>query len=309
MKDPYGRSIYNLRISVTRECSFDCFFCHHEGLWKESRVNNEYLSPREIKTTVKTLTKLGIREIKITGGEPLQREGILKIIREIASIKEVKEVSMTSNGFFLEEYASELKNVGLDRINVSLNSLYPDVFTEITHTSAKTLERVISGIKKARKEGLDPVKINFVALKDINVKEIPSIITFAKENNLHLHLIEYHAPNKEGEIYKKHFYPLKGLEGKLTDEAREVRIRKLHHRKQVIFPGGMVAEFIRPMTNPEFCKNCHRIRITALGEFKPCLMRTNNHVDFSDAFESEKPKQFIRKKFRKAVNLREPYFS
>lgn len=309
IKDAAGRTIYNLRISVNQDCNFDCFFCHEEGLWGEGTKDRTYLTPDDLQTTVSTLTQFGIREVKITGGEPLLREDIETIVRRISALKSIEDLSMTTNGYYLEELATQLKDAGLDRVNVSLNSLRPKVFAQITQTSRKHMQKVIAGIKEAKKVGLEPVKVNFVALKNVNIEEIPDIIEFAKENGLNLYLIEYHAPTKEEELYKRYYYPLDELEDTLTSKADHVEIRTLQHRKRAILPDGTEAEFIMPMANPEFCENCHRIRITADGKFKPCLMRTDNYVDFTSAFSSENPKVIIKKAFKEALKLREPYFS
>lgn len=309
IRDPFDRRIYNLRVSVNKGCNFNCFFCHEEGLWKKTSTGTNFLSPKEIETMVEVLTKYGINEVKITGGEPLLRKEILDIVHKIASIDEIEDLSMTSNGFYLEKFAPKLQNAGLDRINVSLNSLDPDTFAEITQTKPESLAKVIKGIKKAKNVGLEPVKVNFVALKNINIDEIPDIVTFAKEHNLKLHLIEYHAPNEDDELYQKYYYPLDDLMEKLETEARNIEVRSLQHRKQTILQDGTEAEFIRPMANPEFCENCHRIRITADGKFKPCLMRTDNHVDFTSAFEAENPSKVIKNKFFKAIENRKPHFS
>lgn len=308
VEDAYGRTIYNLRISVNQECNFSCFFCHEEGLWGQRPGDKTYLPPEEIQTTVNALTHFGIREIKITGGEPLLRKDIESIVKNLSVLNPIEDISMTTNGYYLEEHATHLKRAGLDRVNVSLNSLRPEVFAQITQTSRNHLQKVIAGIKEAKKVGLEPVKVNFVALKKVNIQEIPDIIEFAKENDLHLHLIEYHAPNEEEELYKRYFYPLDDLEDTLTSKAERVEIRTLQHRKKTILPDGTEAEFVMPMANPEFCKNCHRIRITADGKFKPCLMRNDNHVDFTSAFHSENPEEAIVESYTRALKLREPYF-
>lgn len=309
IKDPYEREIWNLRISVNQECNFNCFFCHEEGLWNHHPTQRDYLTAKQIQTTVKILTDFGIREIKITGGEPLLRDDIIQIIRKISLIEEIEDLSMTSNGYFLAEYARKLKKAGLDRINVSLNSLDPDLFSDLTQTDPSTLEKVITGIKTAKNVGLSPVKLNFVALKDINVTEIPKVIDFARNNKLELHLIEFHAPKGKEDLYDRYYYSLDDLEEQLLSRADHVKIRKLQHRKKVIMPNGTGAELVRPRTNPEFCENCHRIRITARGGFKPCLMRTENHINFRPAFSSENPQKSIEKAFKKAIHRRTPYFS
>lgn len=309
VEDVCGRAIYNLRISVNQSCNFDCFFCHEEGEWNCQRLSDEQtLSPKQIETTVRVLSRFGIREVKITGGEPLQRDGIIEIIRRISSIEEIEDLSMTSNGYYLNDFAPKLKNAGLDRINVSLNSLDPDIFSKITHTNPETLRKVKRGLQKAKSVDLSPIKINFVALKGINIKEIPRIITFAEKNGFQLHLIEYHAPNEENELYQKYYYSLDELAETLTSKAEEVKIRKLQHRKKAILPDGTKTEFIRPMANPEFCQNCHRMRITSQGEFKPCLMKADNYVSFKAAFNSKDPENFIERKFRRALQLRSPHF-
>ncbi len=158
--DPHGRMVNSLRVSITQRCNFDCFFCHQEG---ESGPDGE-ATPEEIEAIVSVAAELGIGKVKITGGEPLLREDIAEIIRRISS--HMGEVSMTTNGYLLNEKACELKEAGLDRVNVSFHSGNPDVFCKIN--GSDSYPRVKDGIAAAKRCGLNPVKLNMVVMKGIN---------------------------------------------------------------------------------------------------------------------------------------------
>ena len=312
LHDRFGRYIKNLRISVTPLCNLNCFYCHREGIYsfyhciKEKRTKR-LLSADEIKKVVRVTTEFGIREVKLTGGEPLLREDILTIIERIREIRQIIDISLVTNGHFLENLAYKLKESGLDRINVSLPSLNSEKYSFITgYTKKDGVDKVLKGIKNAVEAGLKPVKINIVVLKGINDNEISDYIDLANKVNASVQFIELQDPNGfNSKFFSKYFYPLKDLETQLEKDAEKVIVREMHHRKRFIINGTEI-EIVRPMFNREFCMHCTRIRITAEGEFKPCLMRDDNHIDFSAYIDNE---NMLRQKFLEAVLRREPYFS
>ena len=287
--DRFGRVITNLRISVTSRCNLNCFYCHREGYSTDSE-----LTPDEISEFAEAFRKLGIRKVKITGGEPLIRKDIIEIIEKLP---EFKEISMTTNGTLLKKYAEDLKNSGLSRVNVSLDTLDREKYRAMTRGGR--IERVIDGIEAAVEAELTPVKVNMVVIDGFNLDEIDNMIEFVRKfkGKAILQLIELVPLNNNFSGY----FDVYSLIDKFKD-AKEVRIRSMQRRKQFIFDDYAV-ELVKPVDNSEFCKACNRIRITADGKIKPCLMRNDNLVDIRGL----KGEDLINA-IKKAVLLREPYY-
>lgn len=266
MKDKFGRAIDCLRISVTQRCNLNCIYCHHEG---EFNPGPE-LSPLKIKEIIEVFSEMGIRKVKITGGEPLVRTDILEIVKKISGISGIDEVSMTSNGLQLENLAADLKKAGLSRINIGCDSM--------TSVLPKNIKKVKKGLAAVRDVGLDPVKINMVVLKGINEGDIEKMIDFARVNHVILQLIELIDVNKS--YYQKHYFPLDDVELELEKKAFQVRTRKMQARNQY-FLDGVVVETVRP-SKGGFCLKCPKIRLTSDGRIKPCLMRQDNLTVFEN---------------------------
>lgn len=266
MIDRYGRNIDYLRISVTQKCNLDCTYCHHEG---EHNPVTE-ISPDEIKRIVKIFAKFGISKLKITGGEPLIREDILEIVRNISSIDGIEEISMTSNGFLLERLAVDLKKAGLARINIGCDSL--------TSVLPKNLEKGKNAVLAAQNAGLTPVKINMVVLKGINNDEIEKMICFARENHAILQLIE--LINIDAYFYEKHYFSLEDVEKNIEKRSSRVETRRMHSRKKY-FLDDVIVEIVKPHEK-DFCSNCNKIRVTSDGRIKPCLMSKDNLLVFEN---------------------------
>jgi cyclic pyranopterin phosphate synthase len=302
IKDPFGRSVTDLRISITQRCNFNCFYCHREGEDKSKEIE---MTPEEIERIVRISSKLGIKKVKLTGGEPLLREDIVEIVSRTSSIPGITEVAITTNGTLLNKYANQLSESGLTRINVSLDTLIPKIYRKIT--CSNSIKMVIEGIKTAVEAGLSPVKINMVLLKGLNEDHIWEMIHFTIENKLILQLIEF-EDFEENEIYKKHHLDLEKIEDELEESAWEIRIRKMQHRKKILLNGGGEVEIVKPMHNTLFCENCRKMRITSDGKFKPCLFRSDNHIDFLTPMREGISDEGLKKLFLEAVDRRRPYF-
>ncbi|WP_457752378.1 GTP 3',8-cyclase MoaA [Thermococcus sp.] len=303
--DRFGRPATNLRISLTQECNFRCFFCHREG--QRFSANGE-MTPEEIERLVMIASRLGIRKVKLTGGEPTVREDIIEIIRRIKPY--VKDLSMTTNGSHLKELAEPLARAGLDRVNVSLHSLKPEVYKKITGVDA--LHDVLEGIEEAVKY-LSPVKLNMTVMKGLNEDEIWDMIEFSAKTGAILQLIELEAPREmtETAFFRRYFYPLRPVERELERRAVETRERRMHRRKKYFVPteyGIAEVEVVRAMHNTIFCANCTRLRVTSNGKFKTCLLRNNDLIDFLSAMRSGASDEKLVDIFRKAVLMREPYW-
>ena len=288
--DRYGRAIRHLRISVTTRCNLNCIYCHMEG---ENPSGNE-MSVDEIAKICKAFYDLGVQKVKITGGEPLLRKDIVEIVQEMPPFK---DISIVTNGTLLSKLAYELKEAGLHRVNVSLDTLNEDRYKLIT--GKNMLKKVIDGIYSAYDAELFPIKLNMVVLKGINDDEIDGLLEFSSKFNrseirVILQLIEVvNMPNY-------YFDPSK-LESKFSSIAERIIVRGLHGRKQYIFKNKAV-EFVRPF-HGEFCMHCTRIRVTSDGRIKPCLLRNDNLVDLRGLSYEE-----TIKAIKRAVALREPFF-
>ncbi|MEK6976873.1 MAG: GTP 3',8-cyclase MoaA, partial [Candidatus Hydrothermarchaeota archaeon] len=277
-----------------------CIYCHREGINKGERE----MTSQEIERVVRLCARFGVKKVKLTGGEPLLRPDVSEIVSRIAGVDGIKDVSMTTNGVLLEEHAAALKEAGLDRINVSLDTLRPETFQEITRGGE--LARVLKGIDKALEVGLRPVKLNMVVMKGINEKEVKDLLRFASREGLVLQLIE--LMDAEREFFQRYFYNLDSLEREFEEGAEEVLVRGLMQGRRKYTLHGTEVEVIKPMHNTEFCAHCTRIRVTADGKFKPCLMRTDNTVDFLSLIRGGAPEAELERAFLEAVNKREPYF-
>ncbi len=303
--DRFGRPVTNLRISLTQECNYRCFFCHREG---QRFLAKKELTVDEIERLVRIASMLGIRKVKLTGGEPTVREDIIEIVRRIKPY--VIDLSMTTNGSRLKGLAKPLAKAGLDRVNVSLHSLKPDVYKRITGVDG--LDVVLEGIEEAVKY-LSPVKLNMTVMKGLNEGEIWEMVDFVAKTGTILQLIELEAPREveETAFFRKYFYPLKPVERELEKKAIETRERTMHRRKKYFIPtdyGIAEVEVVRAMHNTVFCANCTRLRVTSDGKFKTCLLRNNDLIDFATAMRNGASDGEIVEILKKAVLMREPYW-
>ncbi len=287
--DPFGRKVTGLRIAITSRCNMRCIYCHHEG----ETSPGEEMSKETVVQVVKAGADLGIKSVKFTGGEPLMRSDLEDILNELPGHL---SLSLTTNGTLLAGRASSLAEAGLDRLNVSLDTLNPRIYSEITGGTKKDLDRVMEGIRSARDAGLTPIKLNMVVLRE-NQDEVDELIEFAKEEGAILQLIE--LLDLEGI----------GLGGDLLNiekdlERRSDRIVTRHmHRRRKYFLDGAEVEVVRPIDNTEFCANCTRLRVTSDGKLKPCLLRNDNLVEIGSA-DFEETKLLLRE----ATARRKPYF-
>ncbi|QOS79790.1 GTP 3',8-cyclase MoaA [Paenibacillus sp. JNUCC31] len=271
LMDPFGRVHDYLRISVTDRCNLRCVYCMpEEGMQFEP--TERILSYEEITSIVKTLAPLGIRKLRLTGGEPLVRKGLDQLIAMLSAIPGIEDIALTTNGIYLAAYADLLKAAGLTRVNISLDSLKPDRFASITRGGK--LQRVLEGIRASQKAGFHPIKLNVVLMKGVNEDEVQDFLQMTREEPIHIRFIEYMPIGESGEIWKSGYMPLEHvLEtcGALWEyescaeiygngPADSYRIR------------GAAGTFglIHPVSS-HFCGNCNRLRLTADGNIKPCL--------------------------------------
>lgn len=264
--DEYGREITYLRISVTERCNFRCQYCMPDKPFSLKTKEN-ILSVEELFWFVKIAIDMGITKIRITGGEPLLRSDLEQFIRMISQYNNELDLSLSTNGFLLKNVAKKLKNAGLKRVNVSLDSLKLDVATKIAQKNV--LESVKAGIDEALKVGLI-IKINMVPIKGINANEVLNILEYAKERDICIRFIEY----------MENTYAKEKLQGLSTEEI-QVMIAYKYSFKAIgrissspaqcfKMDNGYVFGIIAPHQH-NFCEDCNRIRLTAAGMLIPCL--------------------------------------
>ncbi|MCW4035309.1 MAG: GTP 3',8-cyclase MoaA [Candidatus Bathyarchaeota archaeon] len=299
--DPYDRPVLNLRISLTQKCDKHCPYCHREG----ERNPTQLMSVEEILRIVRVAISLGISRVKLTGGEPLMRPEIVQIVKGITSLEGLTDLSLTSNGAHLKDYAKDLKAAGLNRVNVSLPSLDPKVYNEVM---GGDLEEILAGIRAAVDAGLKPVKLNMLVLKGINDHEVEKMIQFAAETGTILQMIELEPINLNEEYYRRHHLDLDVIAKKLEKLATDVTVREFMQNRRVYILPNVKVELIRPIENTEFCANCTRLRVTSDGKLKPCLMRTDNLVDLLTPLRNGADDEKLKEIFLQAVKLREPFY-
>ena len=289
LKDPFNRPVSNLRVSVTPECNLSCIYCHREG----EKAPKEPISTRQIGEVLATAAKFEIKSVKFTGGEPLLREDLVDIVR---LVPDSMESSITTNGILLADYAEELKEAGLSRVNISLDSLNPATYKKIT--GSDRLSDVLQGIDTALEAGLTPIKLNMVMLRGINDHELEDFYAYIRNNrNLILQLIELMSLGG-CECHSD----LLALEEDLAGRSKVILTRRMHHRKKYCLDGAEI-EVVRPLHNTEFCAFCNRLRVTSDGNLKPCLLRSDNHISIRGKSGVDLENAFIE-----AVKRRAPFY-
>ncbi|HIW34871.1 MAG TPA: GTP 3',8-cyclase MoaA [Candidatus Paenibacillus intestinavium] len=272
LEDRYGRVHDYLRISVTDRCNLRCLYCMpEEGV--QFAASESLLSYDHIVEIVKVGASLGIKKLRITGGEPLIRPDLHELISELSAIPKIEDIALTTNGIFLESQAEKLHKAGLNRVNISLDTLDPTRFKFIARNG--DLKKVLAGIEAAAKVGFFPIKLNCVLLKGINEDEIAQFLKLAYEQPLHVRFIEYMPIGHADEGWKQHYLPLSTVldiahkEGYSISEKQEMKGNGPSENWE--FSGG-VGSFglIHPISN-HFCANCNRLRLTSDGHMKPCL--------------------------------------
>ena len=307
LEDDFGREVSGVRVSLTDRCNFDCVYCHNEGLGDTrgpmDAQDNE-MTADEVARFLEVVSEFGVEKVKFTGGEPMLRGDLEEII---SRVPDGMEASMTTNGTFLPGRAEDLKEAGLERVNVSQDAIDPDAFAEITKSGA--YEKVIEGVQAALDAGLAPVKLNMVVFEH-TAGYVEGMVDHVAENpGLQLQLIEYMPeltgrPERNIDIQRVHDW--------LEEKADRVETREMHNRRRYYVGGdpevddgseaGMV-EIVDPVENPNFCANCHRVRVTHEGYLKGCLNRNDDLRSMGEMTREE-----IRETFKETVANRVPYY-
>lgn len=305
IKDNFGRPVLNLRISLTQRCNLNCPYCHREGQERGSDISVVEMAAAEIVHLAKIAISLGIKRIKLTGGEPLLKNDILTIVEGIADLQDLQDLSMTTNGTLLAPLAKDLQTAGLMRVNVSLPSLNSDVYTRLM---GGRLGNVLKGISAAVDADLYPVKVNMLVLAGVNENEIPAMTQFANRTGTLLQLIELEPINLDKTYYENYHYPLNEVEDDLMRRALHVEVRPYMQNRRVYYlPDGRV-EVIRPIENTEFCAHCTRLRVTSNGKLKPCLMVNSDLVDVLTPLRNGVTDEELVRIFEETCRKRKPHY-
>lgn len=270
-RDNFNRTIDYLRISVTDKCDLGCIYCVPDGKPLAPRASDDPITLHEVLRIVSAAVDLGVRQVRLTGGEPLIRPDIVDIVRAISGAG-VRDLSLTTNGLNLSEMAVPLKQAGLGRLNVSLDSMDPERYRRIT--GGGNLQRALQGIEAARTAGLGPVKINMVPIRGVNDDEIPALARMTMDSPMHVRFIEYMPAGGKGNwdrtrcvtsdearaMVERHVGPLMKRQFKGKGPSRNYRIKGAE---------GIVG-FISALSH-SFCYCCNRLRVTSRGRVRPCL--------------------------------------
>jgi len=271
MIDPFGRAVSYLRVSVTDRCDFRCSYCMAEDMTFLPKA--EILSLEELDRVCSAFVRQGVKKLRMTGGEPLVRRDIMKLFRSLSRHLEsgdLEELTLTTNGSQLGRFAHELADIGVRRVNVSLDTLDPDKFAAITRWGK--LDKVMDGLAAAKDAGLQ-VKINAVALKGVNDDEVDRLVAWCGDEGFDLTFIEVMPMGEIGDLRIDQYWPLSMLRAQLAEKwtldeidyrtggpARYLRVKET---------GGRLG-FITPMTH-NFCESCNRVRLTCTGTLYMCL--------------------------------------
>ena len=284
--DPFQRVISYLRVSVTDRCNLRCVYCMPEqGI--EFQPREEILSYEEILAIVRVGASMGLRKVRLTGGEPLVRHGIADLVAMINAVPGIEDISLTTNGIALPHMAERLARSGLRRVNISLDTLKPERFNQITRLGRYS--DVMEGIAAARAAGLSPIKINVVVMRQINDDEALDIARSTYEQDWEVRFIELMPFLEEQETCIKDtslvlgFVPTEEIKQQIERElgTLEPSQTKVGHGPARYFklPGAKgIIGFISPVTESHFCETCNRMRLTADGKIRPCLL-TDHEVD------------------------------
>lgn len=275
-----------------------------EGEEKPTENSAAEMTVDEIVRIVRIAVGLDISKVKLTGGEPLMRKDNAEIVKGIAAIPGLVDLSMTTNGTMLASLAEELHANGLKRVNISLPTLNGEVYNKLT---GGRLEDVLESVKAAVEVGFYPVKLNMLILKGVNDYAVPEMIEFATETGTILQLIELEPVNISGTYYSTHYKSLDEYEDMLRQKSLKVETRQYMQSRRIYHLPSVIVEVVHPIENTDFCMHCTRLRVTSDGKLKPCLMRNNNLVDILTPMRNGAKDQELVELFKLANQKRRPY--
>jgi cyclic pyranopterin phosphate synthase len=297
--DTFGRVHNNLRISVTDRCNLRCTYCMPEDVVFMDRA--ELLSFEEITRFVEVAAPLGIDKVRLTGGEPLMRRDLPRLVRMLGRIDGIRDVGMTTNGLLLADQAQAFFDAGLRRINVSLDTLDPDRFRQVARRDG--LEKVLDGIRAARRAGFDPIKVNAVSIRGVTDVDVVPLARFAREHGLEMRFIEYMPIGAEQWERSKVFFAHEIMERLEQEIAPLVPVEDYDPRAPAMefryTDGGGRVGIIASVSRP-FCTSCNRVRLTADGKLRNCLFALDE-VDVKHLLRGHAPAEALAEVIRQNV--------
>lgn len=301
--DPFGRSIDYLRLSVTDRCDLRCFYCMPEG-FNDFEVPEHWLTTDEIERLVGVMAEMGLRRVRITGGEPLVRHGVEDIVRRIDALPGIRDIALSTNATRLSKMAAPLKAAGVNRINVSLDTLDAERFKQITQGK---LSKVIDGLMAAKDAGIAPIKINMVVMKGVNEDDVESVLEFCIAHGFVLRMIETMPMGDTGRNAIDHYVSLQTVKQRLAaryplipvinpvDGAGPARYLQVAGTETQI-------GFITPMSE-HFCGTCNRVRLAVDGTMYMCLGQ-EHHFSFRDLLRRGIPDDELKAAITAAIGLK-----
>ena len=299
MNDRFGRKIDYLRISITDRCNLRCLYCMpEEGV--ERLSHSDVLRYEEIETVARAAAEAGVTKIRVTGGEPLVRPGVVGLVGLLSAIDGIEDLSLTTNAVRLGEFAGPLAEAGLNRVNISLDTLDPEQFGKITRVGR--IEDVFRGIDAARDAGLSPIKVNTVVIRGFNDSELVGLSEWALENSLHLRFIEFMPVNDSSfQFDDRHLS---------SDDIRRTVFSRFPDMRQCAHSGGGPAVNwkregvegslgVIEAVSHSFCGSCNRIRLTADGKLRPCLF-SDKETDLLPVLRGGSPD--VHKRIRRLID-------
>ncbi|MDJ0658695.1 MAG: GTP 3',8-cyclase MoaA [Crocosphaera sp.] len=297
-----------LRISLIDRCNFRCQYCMPEGTELDYILRQELLAHEEIITLLKEVfIPLGFSKFRLTGGEPLLRPGIVDLVKDIASLSATEDLSLTTNGFLLSSLAEDLYNAGLKRINISLDSLNPDTFkTIIGRKKANLWQQTWSGIQAAYEVGFDPLKLNIVVIPGVNESEIEALAELSINKNWHIRFIEF-MPIGNPELFSdRAWVPSEEIREKIRQKWGLIESNIKGNGPADVFkiPGAKgTLGFISQMSEC-FCDRCNRMRLSADGWLRPCLLNETGQIDLKTLLRSGTKTIEIKEKVAHLLNIK-----
>ena len=303
LTDQFLRKINYLRVSVTDRCDLRCVYCMKEKM--QFLPRKDILTLEEIERMCDNFIELGIEKIRLTGGEPLVRNNIIKLIERLNYKKDntnLKEITLTTNGSLLKKYAKQLKLNGINRINVSLDTINSDKYKKITRFG--NIEKVFDGINESLDADIK-IKINTVVIKDFNENEIENLINWTNNKKIDLTFIEV-MPMEETDISREYqFTSLTEIYDRLDKKYKFIKNDQNTGGPARYFTSNLISTkigFISPLTN-NFCATCNRVRISSTGKLFMCLGQ-NDYVDFREIMRKDYSDNYIKEKIRFALNIK-----
>ncbi|MCI0457403.1 MAG: GTP 3',8-cyclase MoaA [Gemmataceae bacterium] len=302
LTDSFGRTHNNLRISVTDRCNLRCTYCMAEDVVFMDR--GELLTFEEITRFVQVAAPLGIDKVRLTGGEPLMRRELPSLVRMLCSVPGIRDVGLTTNGILLAGHAQAFYDAGLRRINISLDTLSPERFRELTRRDG--LERVLEGILAAKEAGFEPVKVNAVSIRGITEHEVIPLARFARQHGLEMRFIEYMPIGADHWERDKVYFAHEILEQIEREVAPLVPVEDYDPRAPAMefryTDGGGRIGIIASVSRP-FCMSCNRLRLTADGKLRNCLFAIDE-MDVKQLLRGGAPEADIAEVIRKNVSVK-----